>query len=167
MQIFQELVTAPAAGGQCGRHAPATGELTTSFLSVCGTLKDNRLLPKGFLPLDQRVKISHALGAGDDMAEDAGAIGTGNDPAYVSGGGDTFAYRIPVGDLSGVPAKVSATLYFQAIPPFFLQDRFCTAKGTDADRLRFVTSQLKLDDTRAAKWKLNMVTTGPVAVTQR
>ena len=53
---------------------------------------------------------------------------------------------------------------YQAIPPFYLQDRFCTAKGTDADRLRFVTSQLKLDGTRAAKWKLDMVRTGPVAV---
>jgi hypothetical protein len=38
------------------------------------------------------------------------------------------------------------------------------AKGTDADRLRFVTSQLKLDGTRAAKWKLDMVSTGRVAV---
>jgi hypothetical protein len=62
------------------------------------------------------------------------------------------------------PAKVSATLYYQAIPPCFPQDRFCTAKGTDENRLRFVTSQLKLDDTRAARWKLNMVSTGPVAL---
>jgi hypothetical protein len=45
-----------------------------------------------------------------------------------------------------------------------LQDRFCTAKGTDADRLRFVTSQLKLDGTRAANWKLDLVRTGPIAV---
>jgi hypothetical protein len=166
VQIFQELVTGPPpnAPGQCGRHEAASGELTTSFLSVCGTLKDNRLLPHGFLPLDQRIQISHALGAGDDMAEDTGAVGTGDDPAYQTGGGDTFAYRVPLSGLAGVPASVSATLYYQAIPPFFLQDRFCTAKGTDADRLRFVTSQLKLDDTRAAKWKLNMVSTGPIAV---
>jgi cytochrome c553 len=166
VQIFQELVTAPPPDGpqQCGHHAPASGPLTTSFLSVCGTLKDNRLLPDGFLPLDQRIQISHALGAGDDMAEDAGAIGTGDDPAYVTGGGDTFAYHVPLKDLPAPPAKISATLYYQAIPPFYLQDRFCTAKGTDADRLRFVTSELKLDDTRAAQWKLNLVSTGPVAV---
>ncbi|MEI9987736.1 MAG: hypothetical protein WDN69_34155 [Aliidongia sp.] len=79
-------------------------------------------------------------------------------------GGDTFSYRVPLKGLSAAPAKISATLYYQAIPPFFLQDRFCTAKGTDKDRLRFVTSQLKLDDTRAARWKLNMVSTGPVAL---
>jgi cytochrome c551/c552 len=163
VQIFQELVTTPA-GAQCGRHAEASGELTTSFLSICGTLKDNRLLPAGFLPLDQRTLISRALGAGDDMAEDAGAVGTGDDPAYKTGGGDTFAYHVPLSGMSGAPAKVSATLYYQATPPFFLQDRFCTAKGMDADRLRFLTSQLRLDGTRAAGWKLEMVSTGPVAV---
>jgi hypothetical protein len=165
VQIFQELVTTPPpnAPQQCGRHADPSGELTTSFLSICGTLKDNRLLPQGFLPLDQRVQISRALGAGDDMAEDSGPIGTGDDPAYQTGGGDTFAYHVPRSGLSAAPAKVSATLYYQAIPPFYLQDRFCTAKGTDADRLRFVTSQLKLDGTRAANWKLDMVSTGPLA----
>ncbi|WP_216856283.1 hypothetical protein [Acidisphaera sp. S103] len=166
VQIFQELVTTPPPNGpaNCGRHSDPSGQLTTSFLSICGTLKDNRLLPQGFLPLDQRIQISHALGAGPDMAEDAGAVGTGDDPAYKTGGGDTFAYHVPLTGLSAPPAKVSATLYYQAIPPFFLQDRFCTAKGTDVDRLRFVTSQLKLSDTRAADWKLNMVSSGQVAV---
>jgi hypothetical protein len=166
VQIFQELVTTPPpnAPDQCGRHADPAGELTTSFLSICGTLKDNRLLPKGFLPLDQRIQISRALGAGDDMAEDSGAIGTGDDPAYKTGGGDTFSYHVKLSELPAPAAHVTATLYYQAIPPFFLQDRFCTAKGTDTDRLRFVSSQLKLDNTRAAQWKLNMVSTGPVDV---
>jgi hypothetical protein len=166
VQIFQELVTAPPPTGpaQCGRSADPSGQLTTSFLSICGTLKDNRLLPQGFLPLEQRVAISRALGAGQDMAEDAGAVGTGDDPAYRTGGGDTFAYHVPAAGLSAPPAKVSATLYYQAIPPFFLQDRFCTAKGTDANRLRYVTSQLNLTRTRAEGWKLNMVSSGPIAV---
>ena len=169
VQIFQELVTTPPSGSantsaQCGRRADPSGELTTSFLSICGTLKDNRLLPQGFLPLDQRVQISRALGAGEDMAMDSGAVGTGDDLAYKAGGGDTFAYHVPLDALSATPAKVSATLYYQAIPPFYLQDRFCTAKGTDADLLRFLTSQLKLEGTRAAKWKLDMAGTGPVAV---
>jgi hypothetical protein len=164
VQIFQELVTNPPnASVQCGRHSVPSGELTTSFLSICGTLKDNRLLPAGFLPLDQRIQISRALGAGDDMAKESGAVGTGDDPAYKTGGSDTFAYQIPLTAMSGLPAKVSAALYYQAIPPFFLQDRFCTAKGTDADRLRFVTSLLRLDG-QAAGWKLKMVSTGPVNV---
>ena len=163
-QIFQELVTTPtSASAQCGRDAEPDGELTTSFLSICGTLKDNRLLPAGFLPLDQRVQISQALGAGDDMAKDSGAIGVGDDPAYTTGGGDTFAYQIPLTTMSAPPAKVSATLYYQAIPPFFLQDRFCTAEGADADRLRYVASLLRLDGP-AAGWKLKLVSTGDVTV---
>jgi cytochrome c553 len=164
VQIFQELSTTPPSGSaQCGRHTDPSGELTTSFLSICGILKDNRLLPAGFLPLDQRIQISRALGAGDDMAEESGAIGTGDDPAYETGGGDTFAYQIPLTAMSAPPAKVSAALYYQAIPPFFLQDRFCTAKGTDAHRLRFVTSLLRLDG-QVAGWKLKIGGTGTLTV---
>ncbi len=174
VQIFQELVTAPPpANGtepgpaQCSHSAPPLGQLTTSFLSICAPLKDNRLLPDGFLPLEQRIAISRALGAGADMAKDTNPMGVGDDPAYVSGGGDTFQYRIPTAELGGVPATVSATLYYQAIPPFFLQDRFCTAKGNDRDRLVAVTSGLNLTGTRAANWKLEMVGTGPVTVGAR
>lgn len=77
VQIFQELVaTPPDAGAKCGRGVAPQGQLTTSFLSICTTVKDNRLLPHGFLDLNQRKEISKALGAGDDMAEDSGAVGT-------------------------------------------------------------------------------------------
>jgi hypothetical protein len=169
VQIFQELVTAPppAAAAQCGHGARPLGRLTTSFLSICAPLKDNRLLPDGFLPLEQRVAISRALGADPEMAEDSGPVETGDDPAYVTGGGDTFRYRIPAPDLAGVPANVAATLYYQAVPPFFLQDRFCTAKGSDRDRLLTVTSRLDLNGTRAERWKLDIVDSGSVAVTSR
>jgi hypothetical protein len=166
VQIYQELVTAPPSGAapRCSSHAPATGELTTSFLSICGRLKDNRLLPHGFLPLDQRVAISKALGAGADMAEDTDPVGVGNDPDYLSGGTDTLDYRVPRTDLSGEPVAVEATLYYQAIPPFYLQDRFCTATGVDRDRLQYLASALELNGTEEANWKLRMVTTGRVAL---
>jgi hypothetical protein len=137
--------------------------MTTSFLSICGKLKDNRLLPHGFLPLPQRVAISHALGAGDDMAEDTSPVGVGDDPDYRDGGGDTLRYQIPLADVPGQPARVEAVLYYQATPPFFLQDRFCTAQGTDRDRLAYLAAGLKLDHTPAAGWKLRMVSSGPVA----
>jgi hypothetical protein len=75
-----------------------------------------------------------------------------------------LAYRIPLSDIQGKPAAVEATLYYQATPPYFLQDRFCTAKGTDRDRLAYLTSALKLSGTPAADWKLRMVSTGRVAV---
>ena len=116
------------------------GELTTSFLSICGRLKDNRVLPDGFLSFPERVEISQALGAGADMAEDTCAVGVGDDPDYRQGGGDTLRYSIPMADLHGQPAAVEAVLYYQATPPFFLQDRFCTARGTDRDRLAYISA---------------------------
>ncbi len=165
-QIYQELVTAPSTAGaaQCGPQARPDGPLTTSFLSICAKLKDNRLLPDGFLALPQRIEISRALGAGEDMAQDTSPVGVGGDPDYQTGGSDSLHYRIPLTDIAGTPAAVEAVLYYQATPPFFLQDRFCTAKGTDRDRLAYLASALKLDRTPAANWKLRLVSTGPVAI---
>jgi len=166
-QIYQELVTAPpknATPAQCGLSAAPTGELTTSFLSICAKLKDNRLLPDGFLALPQRIEISQALGAGEDMARDTSPVGVGDDPDYRTGGGDTLRYRIPLADVPGQPAAVEAVLYDQSTPPFFLQDRFCTAQGTDRDRLAYLVTGLTLDKTPAEDWKLRMVSSGRVAI---
>jgi hypothetical protein len=59
---------------------------------------------------------------------------------------------------------VEAVFYDQATPPFFLQDRFCTASGTDRDRLAYLASALNLEHTPAENWKLFMVSSGKVAV---
>ncbi len=169
VQIYQELVTAPppnAKPGQCGPSAKPAGALTTSFLSICAKLKDNRLLPDGFLSLQEREKISNALGAGDDLAEDTSPVGTGNDPDYVKGGGDTVRYQIPLADIDGNPARVEAVLYYQATPPFFLQDRRCTATGVDRDRLAYLTGALNLAGTREEEWKLRMVSSGLIGIAQ-
>jgi len=168
-QIYQELVSTPPAGvesPQCGHDASPQGELTTSFLSICSEVKDNRILPKGFLPLDQRKTITRALGAGEDLAEDVGPTAVGDDPDYAAGGGDTTVYRVPLAELpeGARPASVQATLYYQATPPFYLQDRFCTSKGADAQRLYFLAGHLNLDGTQAEGWKLEIVSTGPVAI---
>ncbi|EWY42404.1 hypothetical protein N825_00190 [Skermanella stibiiresistens SB22] len=177
-QIYQELVTAPPAGVTptktasaakaapvCGEGVKPTGEFTTSFLSICGDVKDNRILPHGFLKLEERLKISEALGAGKDLAEDVGSTAVGDDPDYVDGGGDSLVYAVPLADIKGTPASVQATLYYQAIPPYYLQDRFCTAKGADTERLYFLAGHLNLDGTEAADWKLKLVGTGAVSVT--
>ncbi|HUF78955.1 MAG TPA: hypothetical protein VMR44_08570, partial [Thermoanaerobaculia bacterium] len=177
VQIYQELVTSPApvADPECGHHATPGGQLTTSFLSICGHVKDNRLLPAGFLSMADRVRIAAALGdgarlgerAGVDLAEDAGPNGVGDDPDYVHGGGDSLVYRADLSGASGEPVYVRATLYYQAIPPFYLQDRFCTAKGADTDRLYYLTGHLDLEGTRAADWKLEVVGSGLVEIPNR
>jgi hypothetical protein len=167
VQIYQELTVAPppdAAPAQCEGGAVPRGELTTSFLSICGRLKDNRLLPEGFLPLPERIAIARALGAGEDLARDTSPVGVGNDPDYRQGGGDTLRFEIPLADIPGQAAAVEAVLYYQAAPPFFLQDRFCTATGADRDRLAYISARLNLANTSAAEWKLRLVSSGHVTV---
>ena len=87
-QIYQELVSDPGDGPkpQCGLDAGPAGELTTSFLSICAEVKDNRLLPHGYLPVDQRIDIALALGAAREMAPDPGSTArlVGNAHAVVA-----------------------------------------------------------------------------------
>ena len=141
-----------------------SGRLTTSFLSGCTKVKDNRMLPHGFLKLAERVQVSRALGADVRLAEEIGPTAIGNDGDYDTGGGDTLVYRIPMSQLANRPATVKATLYYQATPPYYLQDRFCTSNSVDTQRLIYMTGQLSLDDTPAQDWKLRLVDSGPVSV---
>ena len=170
-QIYQELVsTPPAENPVCGHDADPAGQLTTSFLSICAEVKDNRLPPQGYLPESQRIEIAQALGAGADMAQDAGFTATGDDPDYqiaegaTASGADSLTYAIPLAELKGTPAQIRVQLFYQATPPFYLQDRFCTAKGTDKDRLSFIVSRMNLDGTAAQDWKLQIAGTQMVSV---
>ncbi|WP_200340935.1 hypothetical protein [Rhodovibrio sodomensis] len=161
-QVYQELVSTPAPAGpaQCGHAAEPAGQLTTSFLSICAEVKDNRLLPHGYLPTEQRVAIARALGAGAEMGEDAGTTAV-SDPDYATpatgaGGTDSLTYAVDLAGLDGTPATVRAWLSYQATPPFYLQDRFCTAEGKDRDRLFYLTGNLDLTDSPAPDWRLQV-----------
>lgn len=167
VQIFEKLASAPAPGeaAACSVGAKPSGPLTTSFLSMCARVKDNRLLPHGFLGLNDRKQIAAALGAGADLADDTSPVGVGGDPDYAAGGGNSILYRVPIADFAGKkPASIQATLYYQAMPPYFLQDRFCTAHGEDTRRLYYMAGKLPLAGTSAQGWKLRVVTSGPVDV---
>jgi len=136
VQIYQELTKDP-------QH-----NFTTSFLALKDTVTNNRLLPPGFLeatyPDEETMK----------------------DPGFIDGtGSDTLTYRVPLFDQSGAPlirssnpnnVKVVATLYYQSIPPFYLQQRFRDAQGTDTKRLYYLTSNLKLEGTGLENWKLKI-----------
>jgi hypothetical protein len=166
-QIYQELVTTPAPvpNPRCGRgRATPGGQLTTSFLSICGAVKDNRLLPDGYLGEAERVRIAKALGAGADLAEDSGPWEVGDDPDYRRGGADSLAYEIDTRGLAGAPAYLRATLYSQSTPPSFLQDRFCTSQSTDTQRLYYLAGHLDLAKSRQQDWKLEVVSSGLVEV---
>jgi len=168
-QVYQELVRDPR------------GRLTTSFLSLADIVKDNRLLPRGWTP---SVALAEKEGLGSPKLSAAdlthhilpdlpdGKGGQVNDPWYKpktdggkGGGGDELTYAIPLADIKSTPASVRVTLYYQAIPPFYLQDRFCTTpKQPDTARLFFVAGHASLDGTRAEGWKLKVVSSGTVAV---
>jgi hypothetical protein len=168
-QIFQELVRDPK------------GKLTTSFLSLANVVKDNRLLPNGWTPtleLAQKAGLGSAKYSAEALVEHVmpdlpdGKGGTVDDPWYkpksaggLGGGGDEVTYAVPLEDVKGKPASVRATLYYQAIPPSYLQDRFCTTpKAPDTSRLFFVAGHVNLDSTRANGWKLQVVSSGTVPV---
>jgi hypothetical protein len=156
-QIYEELVAKPPAVSApvCGAGAKPAGELTTSFLSGCAKVKDNRLLPAGFLPRADRVGIAQAIGADHELADEVAPVEVGDDPDYRSGGNDTVSYRVPLAQVPGA-AAVSATLYYQATPPYYLQDRFCTSKGNDAARLNYLAGSLDVVGTPIQDWKLKV-----------
>ena len=184
VQIYQEVKLDPGDPAKtsgtpsCATDAPVdpSSNLTTSFLSICHTRKDNRLLPAGLLPFEERVAIANALGLvnptfegseteAELLAHESGASDVGDDPDYVTGGGDTLSYRIPLADIPGGPASIRASLHYQATPPFYLQDRFCTGEGANRDRLFYLSSLLNTKDTPIADWKFRMVSTGQVPIT--
>jgi hypothetical protein len=155
VQIYQELIR------------DSEGMLTTSFLRRVEEIKDNRVRPKGFdprffaespSPYIQQLAVMHG--------EEA------NDPSYFDPrftGADQIEYRIPLDPetLASVH-RVRATLYYQSIPPFYLQERFRDASQgpghrDDIERLYYLTSHLNLDGATNEKgepvlggWKLKI-----------
>ena len=137
VQIYQELIR------------DSEDVLTTSFLHRVDVIKDNRIRPKGFDPQDFAQSPSPYI---QDLATLHGA--EADDPYYVDPkltGADQIEYRIPLdADTLTRADHVQVTLYYQSIPPFYLQQRFADARRgsgpqDDIDRLYYLTSHLNLD----------------------
>lgn len=154
-QIYQELVIDPQ------------GRITTSFVALDKAIKDNRLLPRGW---SKDGPPGHPLS--ERFLDATHPIGTDHDPDFRAGS-DVVRYEIPLARpdgtrliASGKPddIEITATLYYQSIPPFYLRMRFKDAKGIDTKRLYYLASHLKLDETRIESWKLQIAQdtrTGP------
>jgi hypothetical protein len=136
VQIYQELAKNPE------------GRFTTSFLALLTTVKDNRLLPRGWTrpgPPGFRPAWAEATAPHGDAA---------HDPDFTDGSGSdlvTYEVDLPPGFATGT---VAIALYYQAIPPAYLRDRFTTAAGRDTQRLHYLTSRLNLEGTNIRGWKL-------------
>ena len=135
-QIYEEVIADPE------------GRITTSFTALNQPLKNNRLLPKGWRADGPYAEFTAPHGDAE------------HDPEYVNKSGATGAdriiYRIPL-DRARAAASVRVTLNYQAIPPFYLRDRFTIGKGIETQRLAYLTSHLNVAQSPIEGWKLPIV----------
>lgn len=149
VQIYEEL------------NQNAAYEFTTSFVHRVHDIKDNRLLPDGWRD------SAHFKDQGEILFEffeatDPHAVG--DDPDYQDQGsdfkgGDRLIYQIELpADIDTSQLSVRASLYSQAIPPYWLHQRFTIAPDGEATkRLYYLASRLDLNNTPMADWKLKLV----------
>lgn len=136
-QIYEEVI------------ADTAGKITTSFVGLDRVLKNNRLLPKGWRPDGPFGEFTGPHGDAErdaDYINKAGASGT-----------DRIVYRVPLDDQTRGAVSVRVSLNYQAIPPFYLSQRFAIGKGAETQRLAYLTSHLTLTGSPAENWKLMLV----------
>lgn len=131
------------------------GTFNTTFLGRAEEVKDNRLLPKGWT----------AAGPAEmdpDFVETTEPVGeAANDPDFTDGtGSDTVTYRAGLPSGATGPFTVEARLYYQAIPPGYLKDRFDQADGAATRRLHYMASRLQTGQTSFPGWKLPVASAG-------
>lgn len=145
VQIYEELVE------------DANHQITTSFTRRDFEIKDNRLLPAGWSlngPPDLKIP--------EFFLEATRPKGTAlKDPVYLAGKGQSIVrYQIPIPqgvDLATI--SVTASLYLQTLPPYYLVDRYQTPTSATA-RLRYLATSLgTLKNTDFANWKLLVAST--------
>lgn len=136
----------------------AKREFTTSFVHRVYHPKDNRLLPHGArTPGTEpfRAKFGDSEVTAAFMKATLPEGKALDDPDFLPGE-DRTEYRItlPQG-VNPASVKVSATLYSQSIPPYFLKQRFETApQGPATQRLYYLASRLQTEGTLIEDWKL-------------
>jgi hypothetical protein len=141
-QIYEELEVNPE------------GFLTTSFIALDHKVKDNRLQPRGWSP-----KGPYAEETGPDGTCIQGDI---CDPDYENGSGaNVVRYQIPLSACRktacvNAATNIQATLYYQTIPHYYLEQRATDAKGVDTERLVRFTRDLKVAGTPVDSWVLRI-----------
>ncbi len=140
VEIFEELTR------------DATGNFTTSFVHRDHTIKDNRLLPRGW----SRTGPTPALPAyflHATYPEGRAA----NDPTFTDGQGHAvvrYAIALPRG-VNPAHLRVTATLYYESFTPYFLALR-SSGNGPASKRLNVLVSNLDLHDSPLSDWKLRI-----------
>lgn len=131
---------------------------TSSFVHRVYHPKDNRLTPHGTLTPGTdafTAKFGDSEVTAAFMKATLPEGSAKDDPNFVPGS-DSTDYRIalPAGT-DPATVTVTATLYSQAIPPYYLKQRFETAPtGPATQRLYYLTSRLETEGTLIEGWKL-------------
>ncbi len=134
------------------------GRITTSFLSLYETVKDTRLTPKGWRLDGPWAEVTTPCSY--DAAYRGGE--SGHDPCrpldeagYTGGGGyDRLAFDIACRPGLERTRKVVARVWYQALAPYYLKQRFTDAQGPDTQRLHYFGSYLTTDGTPVEDWKI-------------
>jgi len=144
VQIYEELIK------------DSEGNFTTSFIRRDKIEKENRLLPRGWTRHGPAPKSFNGEFLHSTFPEGAAEL----DPNYTNGSGTSkVSYVVPFSELpNGVDRSkliVKASLYYQAIPPYYLMQRFEIApNAAGTQRLFYLTSRLNPKGTPIENWKL-------------
>ncbi|MBL8311288.1 MAG: cytochrome P460 family protein [Burkholderiales bacterium] len=126
------------------RDKDLQGLLTTSFLGLAKSVKDNRLMPAGW----------DANGPYASWTAPVAVPAVTNAGYYNGSGSDRVTYRLPA-SVAGNVRLVRAVLHYQSIPPYYLQDRFTIGGNNPATaQLRALVQQVDYSKTAARGWKL-------------
>jgi len=131
-------------------YEDSDGSITTSFLRRVNEVKDNRIRPKGFDPaFFESPSFSPYIQALGELHGEERFDPHYTDPSLT--GSDIIEYLISLdSDTLSRVHDVQATLYYQAIPPAYLEERFADAgagpaKDDEIKRLYYITSHLNVD----------------------
>jgi hypothetical protein len=135
VQIFEELLK------------DADGKFTTSFIRQDVHFKDNRILPRGWTYNGPDPKLFYGA-----VLEETHADGVGADAHYADplGGNGQSVVRYQVSLPAGTDPdslQISAKLYYQTVPPYYLNQRFEQAGNMPATQRLFYIAT-KFDTTQ-------------------
>jgi hypothetical protein len=145
VQIYEELVTSPE------------GFLTTSFLALDNKAKDNRLQPQGWSSTGPEAAETAPVGTCLAAHSPTGGPSVACDPHYEDGSGSSVVrYLVPITNRMVLAEKMRATLYYQAVPPYYQLQRASDATGVDTERLVRFVGKLDVAGTPVEKWILKI-----------
>ncbi|HLG15599.1 MAG TPA: hypothetical protein VJH03_14025 [Blastocatellia bacterium] len=155
-QMYQKYHETITRGDQVQIYEELTrdnrGQFTTSFLSLDHQVKDTRVMPQGWSPTGPQAKITEPDGG------DGAPVGKSY---YDGSGSDVVTYKVDLGGNASRASVVVATIYYQSIPPYYLQQRFTTSPDKPFTRnLWYYGSRLMTNAPGSPinSWKLKIVT---------